>query len=140
MRIRIRNPGLHHKVLTYVEYKAVSGVFQNIDPPPPLHPASVSSPRTRRALISLRLQHKTYHVNGGVLVGTSLGGGPGLGLQVEGGDPVEPVHGEGGAATQHVQPLPVAADLVPISEQYVVFFNEVCNCMSNFRQPSPMGG
>jgi hypothetical protein len=31
-----------HKVLTYVEYRAVSGVFQNIDPPPPLHPASVS--------------------------------------------------------------------------------------------------
>jgi hypothetical protein len=31
---------------TYVEYRAVSGVFQNIDPPPPLHPANVSSPRT----------------------------------------------------------------------------------------------
>ncbi len=62
---------------------------------------------------------KTYHVNGGVLVGAGLGGGPGLGLQVEGGDPVEAVHGEGGTATQHVQPLPVAADLVPISEQYI---------------------
>ncbi len=24
----------------YVEYRAVSDVFQNIDPPPPLHPAS----------------------------------------------------------------------------------------------------
>ncbi len=38
-----------HKVLTYVEYRAVSDVFQNIDPPahPPLHPASVSSPRTK---------------------------------------------------------------------------------------------
>jgi hypothetical protein len=24
-----------HKVLTYVEYRAVSGVFQNIEPPPP---------------------------------------------------------------------------------------------------------
>jgi hypothetical protein len=35
-----------HKVLTYVDYRAVSGVFQNIDPPP-LHPASVSSPRTK---------------------------------------------------------------------------------------------
>jgi hypothetical protein len=35
----------------YVEYKAVSGVFkniENIDPPPPLHPASVSSSRTKR--------------------------------------------------------------------------------------------
>ncbi len=28
-----------HKVLTYVEYKAVSGVFQNIDPPPPSPPS-----------------------------------------------------------------------------------------------------
>ncbi len=36
-----------HKVLTYVEYRPVSGVFPNIDPPPPLHPASVSSPRTK---------------------------------------------------------------------------------------------
>jgi hypothetical protein len=34
----------HHKVLTYIEYRAVSGVFRTIDPPPPLHPASVSSP------------------------------------------------------------------------------------------------
>ncbi len=39
--------GLQHKILTYVEYRAVSGVFQNIDPPPPLHPASVSSHRTK---------------------------------------------------------------------------------------------
>ncbi len=36
-----------HKVLTDVEYRAVSAVFQNIDPPPPLHPASVSCPRTK---------------------------------------------------------------------------------------------
>jgi len=28
-------------------YRAVSGVFQNIDPQPLLHPASVSSPRTK---------------------------------------------------------------------------------------------
>jgi hypothetical protein len=34
-----------HKVLTFVEYRAVPGVFQNFDPPPPLHSASVSSPR-----------------------------------------------------------------------------------------------
>ncbi len=32
------------KALTYVEYRAVSGVFQNIDHPPPFRPASVSSP------------------------------------------------------------------------------------------------
>jgi hypothetical protein len=31
--------GWGHKVLTYVEYRAVSGVFQNIDTPPP-SPAS----------------------------------------------------------------------------------------------------
>jgi hypothetical protein len=36
-----------HKVLTYVEYRAVSGVFQNIDPHPPLSLASVSFPRTK---------------------------------------------------------------------------------------------
>ncbi len=36
-----------HKVLTYIEYRAVSGVFRTTDPPPPLHPASVSSPRTK---------------------------------------------------------------------------------------------
>jgi hypothetical protein len=36
-----------HKVLAYVEYRAVSGIFQNIDPHPPLHPASVSSTRTK---------------------------------------------------------------------------------------------
>jgi hypothetical protein len=29
-----------HKVLTYVEHRAVSGVFQNIDPPPPPSPPS----------------------------------------------------------------------------------------------------
>ncbi len=39
--------GLHHKVLTYIEYRAVSGVFRTIDSPPPLHPASVSSPRSK---------------------------------------------------------------------------------------------
>jgi hypothetical protein len=91
-------------------------------------------------LSTTTVQLKTYHVDGGVLVGAGLGGGPGLGLQVEGGDPVEAVHGEGGAAPQHVQPLPVAADLVPISEQYVFFLNEVCKCTYNFRHPSPMGG
>ncbi len=37
----------HHEVFTYVEYRAVSGVFQTIDPPSVLHPASVSSPQGR---------------------------------------------------------------------------------------------
>ncbi len=36
-----------HKVLTYIEYRAVSGVFGTIDPHPPLHPASVSSLHTK---------------------------------------------------------------------------------------------
>ena len=42
----IRPPNIYkiYKVLTYEEYRAVSGVFQNIEPPPPFHPASVSSP------------------------------------------------------------------------------------------------
>ncbi len=39
---------LKHKVLTYVEYRAVSGFFQNIDLLPPLHPASGSSPPQQR--------------------------------------------------------------------------------------------
>ncbi len=39
--------GSAHKILTYVEYRAVSCVFQDISPHPPLHPASVSSPRTK---------------------------------------------------------------------------------------------
>jgi hypothetical protein len=30
-----------------IEYRAVSCVFQNIDPHPPLYPASVSSPATK---------------------------------------------------------------------------------------------
>jgi hypothetical protein len=36
-----------HKVLTYIEYRAVSGVFRTIDLPPPLPLASVSSPPTK---------------------------------------------------------------------------------------------
>jgi hypothetical protein len=43
-----RDLHLYHKVLTYVEYRAVSGVFQNINPPTPSPPSySVSSPRTK---------------------------------------------------------------------------------------------
>jgi hypothetical protein len=33
----------------------VSGVFLTIDPPPPLHPSSVSYPRTRRAVRGWRV-------------------------------------------------------------------------------------
>ncbi len=32
----------------------MSGVFQNIDPPPPLHPVSVSSPRTKGGGVNTR--------------------------------------------------------------------------------------
>ncbi len=48
---------------TYVEYRAVSGVFQNIDPPPPLHPASVSSPRTKGGGINTRPAVRGWGVN-----------------------------------------------------------------------------
>ncbi len=45
-----------HKVLTYVEYRAVSGVFQNIDPPPPSPPREcVLPPHTVNKLQSLNL-------------------------------------------------------------------------------------
>ncbi len=32
---------------TKIEYRAVSGIFRTIGPPPPLHPANVSSPAPR---------------------------------------------------------------------------------------------
>ncbi len=40
--------GLSHKVLTYVEYRAVSGVFQNIDPPHPSPPSECVLPPHQR--------------------------------------------------------------------------------------------
>jgi hypothetical protein len=43
---------LNHKVLTYVEYRAMSGVFQNIDPPTPSPPSvCVLPPHQRRGLV-----------------------------------------------------------------------------------------
>ncbi len=44
----IKGPG--HKVLTYIEYRAVSGVFRTIDPPPTPSPPSecVLPPHLRR--------------------------------------------------------------------------------------------
>ncbi len=36
------------KVITYVEYRAVSGVFQNIDPPPPSQPSECVLPPHQR--------------------------------------------------------------------------------------------
>jgi hypothetical protein len=40
---------------TYIEYRAVSGVFRTIDPPPRLQPASVSSPCTKGAVLHYTL-------------------------------------------------------------------------------------
>ncbi len=40
--------GLSHKVLTYVEYRAVSGVLQNIYPPPPSPPSECVLPPHQR--------------------------------------------------------------------------------------------
>ncbi len=37
----------YHKVLTYVEYRAVSGVFQNIDPPSPSPPGECVLPHNK---------------------------------------------------------------------------------------------
>jgi hypothetical protein len=41
------NNSLANKVLTYVEYRAVSGVFQNIDPHPPSPPSECVLPRSK---------------------------------------------------------------------------------------------
>ncbi len=56
-----------HKVLPYIEYRAVSGVFRTIDHPPPLHPASVSSPRTKGGGV-----HSATHSPGGEGVGVGV--------------------------------------------------------------------
>ncbi len=48
----------------YVEYRAVSRVCQNIDPPHPfLHPASVSSPRTKGGGYTLAGRWEGWGVN-----------------------------------------------------------------------------
>ncbi len=58
--------GLHHKVLTNVEYRAVSGVFQNIDPPPP-----TPSPRSECVLPPQQRRGGT-HSPGGEGVGVNI--------------------------------------------------------------------
>jgi hypothetical protein len=57
---------IKHKVLKYVEHRAVSGVFQNIDPHPPLPLASVYSTRTKGGGV-----HSTLHTR------RAVGGGGG---------------------------------------------------------------
>ncbi len=50
-------PGLAHKVLTYVEYRAVPGVFQNIGPPPTSPPSEcVLPPHQRRGVHTRRAE------------------------------------------------------------------------------------
>jgi hypothetical protein len=44
----------YHKVHTYVEYRAVSRVFQNIDPPPPLSTRRVCPPPATKAGVHTR--------------------------------------------------------------------------------------
>ncbi len=53
----------HHKVLTYVEYRAVSGVFQNIDPPPPSPPSEYVLPRTKGRGVHTRRAVRGWRVN-----------------------------------------------------------------------------
>jgi hypothetical protein len=47
----------HHKVLTFVEYRAVSGVFQNIDPQPSSPPSESVLPPAPKAGV-----HRTVRV------------------------------------------------------------------------------
>jgi hypothetical protein len=46
-----------------VQYRAVSGVFRLLTPPPPLHPASVSSPRTKGGGVHTRRAVRGWEVN-----------------------------------------------------------------------------
>ncbi len=52
-----------YKVLTYLEYRAASGVFRTIDPPPPLPLASVSSPHTKSGGVHTRRGVRGWGVN-----------------------------------------------------------------------------
>ncbi len=50
--INVMSPlhGLAHKVLTYVEYREVAGVFENINPTPPLSTQRVFPPPAPKAV------------------------------------------------------------------------------------------
>jgi hypothetical protein len=54
---------LRHKVLRYVEHRAVSDVFQNIDPPPALPLVSLSSHRTKGGGVHTRQEVRRWVVN-----------------------------------------------------------------------------
>ncbi len=66
-----------HKVLTYVEYRAVSDVFQNIDPPPPSSPSEcvLPPPHQRRGLHTRRAVRGMGAIGGSVFLKT-----PAIGL------------------------------------------------------------
>jgi hypothetical protein len=49
------------KVLTYVEYRAVSGVFQNMDPPPPSPPSECVLPRTAVKGVGVNILEDARH-------------------------------------------------------------------------------
>jgi hypothetical protein len=54
-----------HKVITYIEYRAVSGVFQTIDPPPPSSPSEgVLPPHQRRGGGGLHTRRAVRGVGG----------------------------------------------------------------------------
>ncbi len=46
--LNLQQVSADHEVLTYVEYRAVSDVFQNIDPPPPSPSRECVPPHQRR--------------------------------------------------------------------------------------------
>ena len=58
-----------HKVITYIEYRAVSGIFRTIDPPPPFRPASVPFPRTKGGGVHSRRAVRGLGGRGGSIFG-----------------------------------------------------------------------
>jgi hypothetical protein len=53
--LNLQQVSADHRVLTYVEYRTVSDVFQNIDPPPPSPPSEcVLPPHQRRGVHTRR--------------------------------------------------------------------------------------
>jgi hypothetical protein len=62
----VTNLSSRNKVLTYVEYRAVSGVFQNIDPPPPQSTQRVCPPPAPKAVmgVGVNILEDARHRNG----------------------------------------------------------------------------
>jgi hypothetical protein len=51
------------KVLTYIEYRAVSGVFGTIDPPTPSSPSACLFPRSKGGEVQTRRAVRGWGVN-----------------------------------------------------------------------------